>query len=111
MTELNPNNLGDYGNESFLPKSRGSGPQRVRVGLSRKQKCARTLDDWDRVRYERTANGDVLIYENQRFVRRGTYGETVFWSCDKRRSQCGAYMITNQTKPTYVAISGVHNHT
>ncbi|KAH8358662.1 hypothetical protein KR093_001658 [Drosophila rubida] len=110
LTELNPYNLGDYGNESFLPRSRGSGPQKIRVGLSLKQKCARTLDDWDRVRYERTWKGDVLIYENHRFSRRGTYGDTVFWSCNNRRPHCAAYMITNQKKPTYVAISGVHNH-
>ncbi|XP_060650278.1 modifier of mdg4-like isoform X11 [Drosophila nasuta] len=110
LTELNPNNLADYGNESFLPKFRGRRTQNVRVGLAVKQKCARTLDDWDRVRYERTANGDVLIYENQRFTRSGIYGDTLFWNCTKRRSQCAAYMITNQKKPTYVAISGVHNH-
>ncbi|XP_034485534.1 modifier of mdg4-like isoform X14 [Drosophila innubila] len=110
LTELNPNNLGDYGNESFLPKTAGKGPQTIRIGLAGKQKLTRTLDDWDRVHYELTANGDVLVYEGQRFSRGGTYGENIYWVCKKKRLQCNVYMITNKNKPTYVAISGVHNH-
>ncbi|KAH8407907.1 hypothetical protein KR222_000129 [Zaprionus bogoriensis] len=110
MTPLDPNILGDYGNESFLPKSRGSGPQAIRCGLSASRKLTRTLDDWDRVRYERTSSGVVLIYDGQRFMRRGAYGDTIYWACVKKRMHCSVYMITNKHKPTQVAISGVHNH-
>lgn len=102
--------LGDYGNESFLPKSRGSGPQAIRCGLSANRKFTRTLDDWDRVRYERTASGIVLVYDGQRLTRRGAYGDTIYWVCIKKRLHCNVYMLTNKNKPTYVAISGVHNH-
>ncbi|XP_064550538.1 modifier of mdg4 isoform X13 [Drosophila montana] len=110
LRQLDPNNLGDYGNESFLPKSRGIVPQSIRCGLSAKRTCTRTLDDWDRVRYVRTLAGDVLIYDGQRFTRRGAYGDTIYWVCSRKRLNCKVYMITNRNKPTYVAISGVHNH-
>ncbi|XP_034137635.1 modifier of mdg4-like isoform X12 [Drosophila guanche] len=108
LTELDPNVLGSYGNESFLPKSSGSGPQAVRCGLATKQKCVRTLDDWDRVRYERTKGGVTLIYDGQRYTRRAIYAENIYWSCSKK--QCRALMITSKKKATYVGISGVHNH-
>ncbi|KRF78275.1 modifier of mdg4 isoform X13 [Drosophila virilis] len=110
LRPLDPNNLGDYGNESFLPKSRGIVPQSIRCGLSAKRSCTRTLDDWDRVRYMRTLGGDVLIYDGQRFTRRGAYEDTIYWMCSRKRLNCKVYMITNRNKPTYVAISGVHNH-
>ncbi|KAH8369081.1 hypothetical protein KR009_000165 [Drosophila setifemur] len=110
MTEIGSSILGDYGNESFLPQTRGSGGQRIRCGLASKQKCARTLDDWDRVRYERTIQGDCLIYDGQRYTRRANYNDNIYWTCVKKRMGCNAYMITHKNKPTNVAISGVHNH-
>ncbi|XP_036672574.3 modifier of mdg4 isoform X11 [Drosophila suzukii] len=110
LTDLNPSILADFGNESFLPKTRGSGRQKVRCGLAPEQKCVRTLDDWDRVRYERTSGGDVLIYDGDRYQRRASYDDILYWTCAKKRLNCGVYMITHKNKPTYVAISGVHNH-
>ncbi|KAH8340914.1 hypothetical protein KR059_009559, partial [Drosophila kikkawai] len=110
LTELDPSILGDYGNESFLPKTMGSGRQRIRCGLATKQKCLRTLDDWDRIRYERTRTGDVLIYNGNRYRRQANYEDNIYWSCVKKRMNCNVYMITHKDKPTYVAISGVHNH-
>ncbi|KAH8374978.1 hypothetical protein KR200_010110, partial [Drosophila serrata] len=110
LTELDPSILGDYGNESFLPKTKGSGKQRIRCGLATNSKCVRTLDDWDRIRYERTRTGDVLIYDRNRYRRQGNYEDNIYWSCVNKRFNCPVYMITHKDKPTYVAISGVHNH-
>ncbi|XP_017846809.1 modifier of mdg4 isoform X11 [Drosophila busckii] len=110
LAELDPQILGDYGNESFLPKPRCPKPQSIRCGIAAKQKNARTLDDWDRVRYQHTAAGVNLLYNGQRFIRRGHYNDTIYWMCKKHRSQCNVYMITSKNKPTHVAISGVHNH-
>ncbi|KAH8264247.1 hypothetical protein KR038_005194, partial [Drosophila bunnanda] len=110
LTELDPSILGEYGNESFLPKTQGSGRQRIRCGVATNSKCVRTLDDWDRIRYERTRSGDVLIYDGNRYRRQGNYEENIYWSCVKKRMNCNVYMITHKDKPTYVAISGVHNH-
>ncbi|XP_017846817.1 modifier of mdg4 isoform X18 [Drosophila busckii] len=87
LAELDPQILGDYGNESFLPKPRCPKPQSIRCGIAAKQKNARTLDDWDRVRYQHTAAGVNLLYNGQRFIRRGHYNDTIYWMCKKHRSQ------------------------
>ncbi|KAH8346110.1 hypothetical protein KR067_005309, partial [Drosophila pandora] len=110
LTDVDPSILGDFGNESFLPKTRGTVRQKIRCGLAEDQKCMRTLDDWDRIRYERTVTGDVLIYDGQRYMRRANYGDNIYWVCAKKRLNCKVYMITHKNKPTLVAISGVHNH-
>ncbi|XP_039494912.1 modifier of mdg4-like isoform X11 [Drosophila santomea] len=110
LGELDPRNLADFGNESFLPKTHGTRPQNVRCGLASEQKCVRTLDDWDRIRYDRTKSGDVLLYDGYRYDRRANYNDIIYWWCAKKRLNCNVYMITHKTKPTYVAISGVHNH-
>ncbi|XP_030374920.1 modifier of mdg4-like isoform X12 [Scaptodrosophila lebanonensis] len=110
LVDIDPHVLGDFGNESFLPKLSSTRAQNVRCGLARTQSNTRTLDDWDRVRFERTARGDILVYNGHRFMRRATYDDNIYWSCCKKRLQCNVYMITHKTKPTYVAISGVHNH-
>lgn len=110
LGELNPSNLADFGNESFLPKTKGKRPQNVRCGLAPDQKCVRTLDDWDRIRYDRTRSGDVLVYDGYRYDRRANYNDIIYWGCAKKRLSCNVYMITHKNKPTYVAISGVHNH-
>ncbi|XP_052858421.1 modifier of mdg4-like isoform X9 [Drosophila gunungcola] len=110
LSDLDPSILADYGNESFLPKSRGARRQQIRCGLSNQQKCVRTLDDWDRIRYERTNGGDVLIYDGDRYLRQANYDDNIYWSCAKKRLNCNVYMITHKNKPTNVAISGVHNH-
>ncbi|KAH8278939.1 hypothetical protein KR018_011333, partial [Drosophila ironensis] len=107
---LDPNILGNFGNESFLPNTSKSGPQRIRCGLAEKQNQIRTLDDWDRIRYKRTVNGDVLIYNGHSFTRRATYEGHIYWPCAQIRVRCGVYMITSVDKPTQVAIIGVHNH-
>uniref|UniRef100_B3P022 GG16503 n=1 Tax=Drosophila erecta TaxID=7220 RepID=B3P022_DROER len=110
LGELDPSNLADFGNESFLPKTQGTRPQNVRCGLASEQKCVRTLDDWDRIRYDRTKSGDILLYDGYRYDRRASYNDIMYWGCAKKRLNCNVYMITHKNKPTYVAISGVHNH-
>ncbi|KAH8357155.1 hypothetical protein KR084_004452, partial [Drosophila pseudotakahashii] len=110
LVDVNPSILADFGNESFLPKTQGAGRQNIRSGLATEQKSVRTLDDWDRIRYERTSGGDVLIYDGERYQRRATYDDNIYWACAKKRMNCNVYMITHKNKPTSVAISGVHNH-
>ncbi|XP_017056936.1 modifier of mdg4-like isoform X11 [Drosophila ficusphila] len=110
LVERSSSILADYGNESFLPKTRGNQPQRIRCGLAPEQQCVRTLDDWDRIRYERTSSGDILHYDGERYQRRANYDDNIYWACAKKRMNCNVYMITHKNKPTNVAISGVHNH-
>ncbi|XP_033244383.1 modifier of mdg4-like isoform X1 [Drosophila miranda] len=106
--ELNSAILSLFGDEGFLPTTLGSGPLTMRYRLSEKRKCARTLDDWDLVRFERTCDGDILIYNGKQYMYYASYQDNIYWACCT--SQCMANMITHRTKPYCVALWGAHNH-